>query len=55
MCKDMSLRPCAAAYLTLDAAHAEVFDSEEFGDALFGVSVSRQMGPMPRSFVAEMW
>jgi len=37
--------------LAVDAAHAEVFDLEEFLDAVFRAPVSWQIGPMPLSFM----
>jgi hypothetical protein len=37
--------------LTVDAAHAEVFDLEEYFDAVFRAPVTRQIGPMPLSFM----
>jgi len=40
-----------AQRLAVDAAHAEVFDLEEFLDAVFRAPVDRQMGPMPLSFM----
>jgi len=39
------------SYSAVDAAHAEVFDLEEFLDAVFRAPVTRQMGPMPLSFM----
>jgi hypothetical protein len=37
--------------LAVDAAHAEVFDLEEFLDAVFRAPVNYQIGPMPLSFM----
>ena len=37
--------------LPVDAAHAEVFDFEEFRDAVFRAPVTRPEGPMPLSFM----
>ena len=37
--------------LPVDAAQAEVFDLEEFLDAVFRAPVNRQIGPMPLSFM----
>jgi hypothetical protein len=37
--------------LAVDAAHAQVFDFEEFLDAIFRATATRQFGPMPLSFM----
>ena len=46
------LAPLRAQRLAVDVAHAEIFDLEEFLDAVFRAPVDRQMGPMPLSLHA---
>jgi hypothetical protein len=42
---------CSYDVYSIDPAHADVFDFEEFLDAVFLARVGRQMGPMRLSFM----